>query len=139
MEQAQHKIRVDVDTSYLEEQSDPKERRYVFSYTITIRNEGSVPARLLARHWIITDSNGKVQEVRGDGVVGEQPYLKPGQGFRYSSGAVLETLAATRWWATTANSSMLPSPHSAWPCQGCFTSHTWPATPSATSRAVVTN
>ena len=91
MEPAQHKIRVDVDTSYLEDQSDPKERRYVFSYTITIRNEGSVPARLLTRHWIITDSNGKVQEVRGDGVVGEQPYLKPGQGFRYSSGAVLET------------------------------------------------
>jgi len=91
MESAQHKIRVDVDTSYLEDQSDPKERRYVFSYTITIRNEGSVPARLLTRHWIITDSNGKVQEVRGDGVVGEQPYLKPGQGFRYSSGAVLET------------------------------------------------
>jgi ApaG protein len=91
MEQAQHKIRVDVDTSYLEDQSDPKERRYVFSYTITIRNEGSVPARLLTRHWIITDSNGKVQEVRGEGVVGEQPYLKPGQGFRYSSGAVLET------------------------------------------------
>ena len=91
MEQAQHKIRVDVDTSYLEDQSDPKERRYVFSYTITIRNEGSVPARLLTRHWIITDSNGKVQEVRGEGVVGEQPHLKPGQGFRYSSGAVLET------------------------------------------------
>jgi ApaG protein len=91
MEQAQHKIRVEVDTSYLEDQSDPKERRYVFSYTITIRNEGSVPARLLTRHWIITDSNGKVQEVRGEGVVGEQPYLKPGQGFRYSSGAVLET------------------------------------------------
>ncbi len=63
----------------------------MFSYTITIRNEGSVPARLLTRHWIITDSNGKVQEVRGEGVVGEQPYLKPGQGFRYSSGAVLET------------------------------------------------
>lgn len=91
MEAAIHKIRVEVDTSYLEEQSDPKERRFVFSYTITIRNEGSVPARLLTRHWIITDSNGKVQEVRGEGVVGEQPYLKPGQGFRYSSGAVLET------------------------------------------------
>ena len=89
MEQTQHKIRVDVDTSYLEDH--PKERRFVFSYTITIRNEGSVPARLLTRHWIITDSNGKVQEVRGEGVVGEQPYLKPGQGFRYSSGAVLET------------------------------------------------
>ena len=91
MEQAPHKIRVDVDTSYLEEQSDPTERRYVFSYPITIRNEGTVPARLVTRHWIITDSNGKVQEVRGEGVVGEQPYLKPGQGFRYSSGAVLET------------------------------------------------
>ena len=93
MEAATHKIRVEVDTSYLEEQSDPKERRFVFSYTITIRNEGSVPARLLTRHWIITDSNGKVQEVRGEGVVGEQPYLKPGQKFRYSSGTVLETLA----------------------------------------------
>jgi ApaG protein len=91
MQSAQHKIRVDVDTSYLADQSDPKDKRYVFSYTITIRNEGSVPARLLTRHWIITDSNGKVQEVRGEGVVGEQPYLKPGQGFRYSSGAVLET------------------------------------------------
>jgi ApaG protein len=86
-----HKIRVDVETSYLDEQSDPKERRYVFSYTITIRNEGRVPARLLTRHWVITDANGKVQDVRGDGVVGEQPHLKPGQGFRYSSGTVLET------------------------------------------------
>ena len=86
-----NKIRVEVETSYVDEQSDPGERRYVFSYTITIRNEGAVPARLLTRHWIITDANGKVQEVRGDGVVGEQPHLKPGQGFRYSSGAVLET------------------------------------------------
>jgi len=86
-----NKIRVDVETSYVDEQSDPNERRYVFSYTITIRNEGVVPARLLTRHWIITDANGKVQEARGDGVVGEQPHLKPGQGFRYTSGAVLET------------------------------------------------
>jgi ApaG protein len=91
MQTSPHKIRVDVDTAYLAEQSSPGDKRYVFSYTITIRNEGSVPARLLTRHWIITDSNGKVQEVRGEGVVGEQPYLKPGQGFRYSSGAVLET------------------------------------------------
>jgi ApaG protein len=91
MEPEIHKIRVVVDTSYLEEQSNPKDRRFVFSYTITIRNEGSVAARVMARHWIITDSNGKVQEVRGEGVVGEQPHLKPGQGFRYSSGAVLET------------------------------------------------
>jgi ApaG protein len=86
-----NKISVEVETSYVDEQSDPNERRYVFSYTITIRNEGELPARLLTRHWIITDANGKVQEVRGDGVVGEQPHLKPGQGFRYSSGAVLET------------------------------------------------
>lgn len=86
-----HKIRVDVETSYLAEQSEPAERRYVFSYTITIRNEGKEPARLMTRHWVITDANGKVQEVRGDGVVGEQPHLKPGQGFRYSSGAVIET------------------------------------------------
>lgn len=91
MEPATHKIRVDVETCYLEEQSDPKERRYVFAYTITIRNEGRVPAKLLSRRWLITDSNGKVQEVRGEGVVGEQPHLQPGQGFRYSSGAVLET------------------------------------------------
>jgi ApaG protein len=86
-----HQIRVDVETSFLAEQSDPERSKYVFSYTITIRNEGTVPARLLARHWIITHANGKVQEVRGDGVVGEQPYLEPGQGFRYSSGATLET------------------------------------------------
>ncbi|MBS0398718.1 MAG: Co2+/Mg2+ efflux protein ApaG [Proteobacteria bacterium] len=85
------RIRVDVETSYVADQSDPGDQRFVFAYTITIRNQGSTPARLLARHWIITDAHGKVQEVRGDGVVGEQPYLKPGQGFRYSSGAVLET------------------------------------------------
>jgi ApaG protein len=91
MAAAEHCIRVDVETSYLDEQSDPHQSRYVFAYTITIRNEGQVAARLLTRHWVITDANGKVEEVRGDGVVGEQPYLKPGQGFRYSSGAVIET------------------------------------------------
>jgi ApaG protein len=88
-------IRVEVETSYIEEQSDPHDKRFVFSYTITIRNEGLVPARLLTRHWIITDANGNVKETRGDGVVGEQPYLKPGQGFRYSSGAVIETPVGT--------------------------------------------
>ena len=86
-----HRIRVDVVTNYVEEQSSPPEGRFVFAYTITIRNEGSVAARLLTRHWIITDANGKVQEVVGEGVVGEQPHLQPGQGFRYSSGAILET------------------------------------------------
>ena len=85
------RIRVEVETSYLPEQSDPADARFVFSYTITIRNEGIEAARLMQRHWLITDANGKTQEVHGDGVVGEQPHLKPGQGFRYSSGAVLET------------------------------------------------
>lgn len=84
-------IQVDVETAFLAQQSDAAHTRYVFSYTITIRNLGSMAARLLARHWIITDANGKVQEVRGEGVVGEQPYLKPGQGFRYSSAAAIET------------------------------------------------
>ena len=82
----------EVETAYLEEQSDAAvAERFVFGYTITIRNDGAVPAKLLTRHWIITDANGKQQEVRGEGVVGEQPHLKPGQGFRYTSGAVLQT------------------------------------------------
>jgi len=87
----QHQIKIDVETVYLEDQSEPGEQRFVFAYTITLRNSGKVPARLLTRHWVITDANGRIQEVRGEGVVGEQPHLKPGQGFRYSSGAVLET------------------------------------------------
>jgi ApaG protein len=95
MSQESHKIRVEVSTSYLDEQSSPGEQRYVFSYTITIRNEGQRSAKLLTRHWIITDANGRVKEVRGEGVVGEQPHLEPGQGFRYSSGAVLETPVGT--------------------------------------------
>jgi ApaG protein len=86
-----HQIQVDVETAYLEEQSEPAEHRFVFAYTVTLRNAGQVPAKLLTRHWIITDANGRIQEVRGEGVVGEQPHLQPGQGFRYSSGAVLET------------------------------------------------
>jgi ApaG protein len=95
MASTEYRIRVDVETSYLDEQSDPHQDRYVFAYTITVRNEGQVPARLMTRHWVITDANGKVEEVHGDGVVGEQPYLKPGQGFRYSSGAVIETPVGT--------------------------------------------
>jgi ApaG protein len=90
-----HKISIEVETNYVDDQSEPRERRYVFTYTITIRNVGEVPAKLLTRHWVITDANGRVEELRGDGVVGEQPYLKPGQGFRYSSGAVLETPVGT--------------------------------------------
>ena len=91
MNESRHQIEVEVESTYLEDQSEPAEQRFVFAYTVTLRNSGQVSARLLTRHWIITDANGHVQEVRGEGVVGEQPHLKPGQGFRYSSGAVLET------------------------------------------------
>jgi ApaG protein len=84
-------IRVQVVTNYVDSQSRPESGRYVFAYTITIANNGDVPVRLISRHWVITDANGKVQEVSGDGVVGEQPHLNPGEKFRYSSGAVLET------------------------------------------------
>jgi ApaG protein len=88
-------IAVTVQTRFLNEQSAPDDNRFVFAYTIRIANAGSVPARLLTRHWIITDANGKVQEVRGDGVVGEQPWLRPGDDFNYTSGAVLETAVGT--------------------------------------------
>jgi len=91
IDKSMYNIQVDVQTQYIPEQSDPQQDRYVFSYTITIRNEGGVAAKLLTRHWIITNADGKTQEVRGEGVVGEQPHLKPGDGFRYTSGTVLET------------------------------------------------
>ena len=91
MDKKNCEIGIEVATDYVDDQSEPDDSRYVFSYTITIANLGDVPARLLSRHWVITDANGKVQEVTGDGVVGEQPHLNPGEKFRYSSGAVLET------------------------------------------------
>lgn len=87
----QHKINVSVKTTYVKEQSDPENSRFVFAYTINIRNEGQKAARLVSRHWHITDANGQVQEVRGLGVVGEQPYLEPGEDFEYTSGTVIET------------------------------------------------
>lgn len=87
----EHPIRIEVETTYLDQQSDPLEGRYAFAYSITIHNEGLVPARLVSRHWIITDADGGVQEVRGEGVVGEQPLIRPGEGFRYSSGAIIPT------------------------------------------------
>jgi len=91
MDQTKCEISIEVATDYVDEQSEPDVDRYVFAYTITISNRGNIPAQLLSRHWVITDANGKIQEVSGDGVVGEQPYLNPGEKFRYSSGAVLET------------------------------------------------
>lgn len=87
----EYDTRVEVQTSYISDQSEPDEQRFVFSYTITIENHGGIPAKLLTRHWYITDADGNVQEVEGDGVVGEQPHLKPGDGFRYTSGTVLKT------------------------------------------------
>lgn len=86
-----YQIDIDVETFFIDEQSEPEDGRYVFAYTITIRNVGAVAARLLTRHWFITDANGHVQEVRGEGVVGEQPHLQPGEGFRYTSAAMIET------------------------------------------------
>ena len=88
---AKHQIAVTVKTRFLDEQSEPEHARYVFSYTIRIENQGEVPAQLISRHWVITYEVGKVQEVRGEGVVGEQPHLRPGESFEYTSGAVLET------------------------------------------------
>jgi len=87
----QYHIEVSTVTNYIANQSLPGDSRFVFSYTISITNIGTVPATLLRRHWIITDANNKVQEVHGDGVVGEQPYLLPGETYRYTSGAMLET------------------------------------------------
>ena len=86
-----YRIVVESQPFYLDEHSDPIRNRYAFAYQITIRNEGEVAAKLLTRHWIITDGDGQVEEVRGDGVVGEQPHLQAGESFQYTSWAVLET------------------------------------------------
>ena len=88
-------IQVDVETRYIEDQSNPEKNYYVFAYTVTIQNKGDQSAQLISRHWVITDSNHKVQEVRGDGVIGEQPELKPGERFVYTSGTMLETSVGT--------------------------------------------
>ena len=88
-------ISVKTRTAYIADQSDPAQDRYVFAYTITITNSGEIAAQLLGRHWIITDANDKVQEVRGKGVVGEQPHLKPGESFEYTSGSAIATPVGT--------------------------------------------
>ena len=90
-----YQINVTARTTYIPEQSDPDSGRYVFAYTITITNTGSVTAQLISRHWIIADANNKVQEVRGLGVVGEQPLLKAGESFEYTSGAAIATPVGT--------------------------------------------
>ncbi|QSA96717.1 Co2+/Mg2+ efflux protein ApaG [Methylococcus sp. EFPC2] len=88
---ARHRIDIQTVTHYLDQQSQPDADRYVFAYTVIIRNEGKAPAKLLSRHWVITDANGQVQEVRGDGVIGEQPHLEPGESFSYTSAAMITT------------------------------------------------
>jgi ApaG protein len=91
MKMAKYEFHVSVRPQYLPEHSDPDENRFVFAYTVTVRNTGDITAKLLSRHWIITNAGGHVENVRGDGVVGEQPVLRPGEAFEYTSGCPLET------------------------------------------------
>lgn len=86
-----HDIQVSVQSYYIKEQSSPDNDHYVFAYTVNIQNKGTVAAKLLSRHWIITDSDGNTQEVTGEGVIGEQPYLNPGDSFEYTSGTHMDT------------------------------------------------
>jgi ApaG protein len=94
-EAKKYEVAVSSQTQYVPEQSDEQNGRYVFAYTITLRNTGSVPAQLISRHWIITDAGSQVQEVRGLGVVGAQPLLKPGESFEYTSGTAIATPVGT--------------------------------------------
>ncbi len=95
MSDTQAEIEVVPEPAFLEQHSDPAANRYVFAYTITLRNVGRVPAQLLERHWLITHADGRIEEVRGPGVVGAQPRLEPGEHYTYSSGAVLDTPVGT--------------------------------------------
>ena len=88
---SKYNIQVTVSTQYIEAESNPEANRFIFSYTINIENHGEIAAKLLSRHWIITDANNRVQEVKGTGVIGEQPYLMPANAFSYTSGTMLET------------------------------------------------
>lgn len=88
-------IRVLVRSEYISAQSSTEEQRFVFAYHVTIENRGSTAAKLLSRHWIITDGDQHVQEVKGDGVIGQQPTIEPGDSYKYSSGAVIKTPVGT--------------------------------------------
>ena len=88
---AAYQMTVTVRTQYLEDQSDPDRSHYVFAYAVTIKNSGNVASQVISRHWVITDANNHVQEVRGLGVVGHQPLLQPGEQFEYTSGTTLAT------------------------------------------------
>lgn len=95
MAEEKRHITVTAQVAFVPEQSDVGQSRYVFAYTMTITNTGTVPARLVSRHWIITDADSKVQEVKGEGVVGEQPFLRPSEKFEYTSGAAIATPVGT--------------------------------------------
>lgn len=90
-----YQFSVEVEPQYLPDQSDPGRERFGFAYTITVHNTGDVPAQLIARHWIIADARGHLEEVKGLGVVGQQPLLKPGESFQYTSGCRLRTPSGT--------------------------------------------
>lgn len=94
-DQERYRIAVSVTTAFLPDQSDVAQDRYAFSYTISIRNIGQVTAQLISRHWIITDATQQVQEVRGQGVIGQQPTLRPGERFEYTSGTLITTPVGT--------------------------------------------
>ena len=113
-------ISVEVAPRFLDDQSAPEDGRFAFAYTIRIHNQGRVAARLVARHWRITDANGRVEHVDGDGVIGEQPRLRPGEDFRYTSGVMLGTdhgtmQGTTTWSPTMAPNSPRRSHRSCWP------------------------
>src|SRR5450759_2986470 len=94
-EPKKYDVSVSTATKYLADQSDETQSRFVFSYTVTLRHSGTIPAQLISRHWIITEARNQVQEVRGLGVVGAQPLLKPGENFEYTSGTALATPVGT--------------------------------------------
>ena len=91
MTKEKNNISISINSTYLQQESDPKNNKFYFLYTVSIINNGSIGAKLLSRHWIIEDSNGKVQHVKGEGVVGDQPYMSPGEEYQYTSGTILET------------------------------------------------
>lgn len=95
MKAPDYAINIAVHSEFVAEQSRPNKDRYVFAYTITLRNNGAMPAQLLARHWVINDSNGNTEEVSGDGVIGEQPWMHPGEDYQYTSSTVLATSVGT--------------------------------------------
>ena len=95
MGEAKHRITITSRVTFVPDQSDAAQGRYVFAYTMTIKNTGSVAAQLVSRHWIITDADSQVQEVKGEGVVGEQPFLRPTESFQYTSGTAIATPVGT--------------------------------------------